>query len=197
MVTKRWYKNGGSVATAHIINKHLCDRALVGYFFTKLKMPPDYGSKKKGGSSHHSTNNAKEDKHAKVKEKQEEDPSPRLADELQEDIFNSETKEESNAVEEEITEPPKPPYDAMRSEPVLTKLIVESYEGDLDENGFYEGEGMVHFVGGHWYKGTLKHNNMDGQGVYSWADGTMYAGEFSDNKISGKGTDSLLQKILE
>ena len=152
-------------------------------------MPPDHASKKKGGSSHHySTNNSKEDKHAKVKEKHEEDPSTRFADEVQEDDVNSQAQEESNAVEEQVPEPPKPPYDAMRSEPILTKLIVKSYEGDLDENGFYEGEGMVHFVGGHWYKGTLKHNHMNGQGVYSWADGTMYAGEFSDNTITGKGT---------
>ena len=168
---------------------------MITLLFAKSKMPPDHASKKKGGSSHHSTNNSKEDKHAKVKEKPEEDPAIRLdADEVQEDDVNS--QEESNAIEEEVPEPPKPPYDAMRSEPVLTKLIVESYEGDLDENGFYEGEGMVHFVGGHWYKGTLKHNHMDGQGVYSWADGTMYAGEFSDNTITGKGTNSLVLRIL-
>ncbi len=84
---------------------------------------------------------------------------------------------------------PKPPKDIMRTEPVLTRLIVETYEGGLDDDGFYEGDGVTHFHGGHWYKGKFKHGFMHGQGVYCWADGIMYAGEFADNRITGNGKD--------
>ena len=87
----------------------------------------------------------------------------------------------------EIKEPPKPPYDAMRVEPVLTNLIIEKYEGDVDENGFLEGDACIYFVGGHWYKGPIKNRKMNGQGVYCWSDGTIYRGEFSDNAIAGNG----------
>ena len=91
---------------------------------------------------------------------------------------------EESIVRKEVT---NPLHDVMRSEPILTRLIVQTYEGGLDEDTFYEGEGIAHFVGGHWYKGNFKHGFMDGQGVYCWADGIMYAGEFTDNKIAGSG----------
>ena len=97
-------------------------------------------------------------------------------------------------IEEERKEPPKPPYDAMRVEPVLVNLIVEKLEGDVDENGFIEGDACIYFVGGHWYKGTVKNKKMNGQGIYCWSDGTMYKGEFSDNCIVGNGM-SLVQQL--
>ena len=92
-----------------------------------------------------------------------------------------------NFTEEDYKEPPKPPYDAMRVEPVLTNLIVEKYEGEVDEHGFFEGDASIYFVGGHWYKGPIRDKKMNGNGVYCWADGTVYRGEFSDNSISGIG----------
>ena len=90
-------------------------------------------------------------------------------------------------IEEIPNRPPKPMYDAMRVEPVLTNLIVERYEGSVDENGFFEGDSTIFFVGGHWYKGLIKDKKMNGQGTYCWSDGTMYKGEFCNNTIAGSG----------
>ena len=87
--------------------------------------------------------------------------------------------------------PPKPIYDAMRVEPVLTNLIVERYNGNVDENGFFEGDLTIYFVGGHWYKGPIKDRKMNGHGIYCWSDGTMYKGEFCNNTIAGSGIYSL------
>jgi len=93
-------------------------------------------------------------------------------------------------IEEIPNRPPKPMYDAMRVEPVLTNLIVERYEGSVDENGFFEGDSTIFFVGGHWYKGPIKDKKMNGQGTYCWSDGTMYKGEFCNNTIAGSGVYS-------
>ena len=108
---------------------------------------------------------------------------------------DGEEKENRDAPDAEAVPEPAPselPFDAMRQEPVLTWLVVESYEGSTDENGFFDGEGFAKLKGDHWYKGNFKKGEMDGQGVYCWSDGTMYAGDFTGNKINGKGVFSIM-----
>lgn len=58
-------------------------------------------------------------------------------------------------------------------EPILTKLIVESYEGEK-VRGLYEGEGFAVFQGGNTYHGMFSEGLMHGQGTYIWADGLKY-----------------------
>ncbi|XP_077614705.1 radial spoke head 10 homolog B-like [Crocuta crocuta] len=65
-------------------------------------------------------------------------------------------------------------------EPILTKLIVESYEGEK-VRGLYEGEGFAVFQGGCTYHGMFSEGLMHGQGTYVWADGLKYEGEFVKN----------------
>ncbi|XP_030651441.1 radial spoke head 10 homolog B2-like [Nomascus leucogenys] len=71
--------------------------------------------------------------------------------------------------------------DATQSEEsILTKLIVESYEGEK-VRGLYEGEGFAAFQGGCTYRGTFSEGLMHGQGTYIWADGLKYEGDFVKN----------------
>ncbi|XP_008071096.1 radial spoke head 10 homolog B2 [Carlito syrichta] len=65
-------------------------------------------------------------------------------------------------------------------EPILTKLIVESYKGEK-VRGLYEGEGFAIFQGGCTYHGMFSEGLMHGQGTYIWADGLKYEGDFVKN----------------
>ncbi|XP_054970895.1 radial spoke head 10 homolog B isoform X3 [Pan paniscus] len=65
-------------------------------------------------------------------------------------------------------------------ESILTKLIVESYEGEK-VHGLYEGEGFAAFQGGCTYRGMFSEGLMHGQGTYIWADGLKYEGNFVKN----------------
>nr|XP_030868696.2 radial spoke head 10 homolog B2 isoform X8 [Gorilla gorilla gorilla] len=62
-------------------------------------------------------------------------------------------------------------------ESILTKLIVESYEGEK-VRGLYEGEGFAAFQGGCTYRGMFSEGLMHGQGTYIWADGLKYENGF-------------------
>ncbi|XP_066496979.1 radial spoke head 10 homolog B-like [Tiliqua scincoides] len=71
-------------------------------------------------------------------------------------------------------------------EPILTQLIVESYEGEK-VHGLYEGEGTAHFQGGNVYMGIFSEGLMHGQGTYIWADGMKYEGNFVKNVPMNQG----------
>eukprot|EP00795_Rhopilema_esculentum_P001293 gene1293-15680_t len=148
---------------------------------------PEHPGKKKT-TIHNSVSSTKASVHIEDHGKKDQEES-RPLDETESENGNL-NQDDDNSIKEEEQESPVPPYDAMRVEPVLTKLIVENYEGGVDENGFFEGEGTVNFVGGHVYKGLLKNRKMNGHGVYFWADGTTYSGDFLDNSICGKGVYS-------
>lgn len=75
--------------------------------------------------------------------------------------------------------------DAARyEEPVLTRLIVESYEGEK-VRGLYEGEGFAVFQGGCTYHGTFSEGLMHGQGTYIWADGLKYEVKRGGRRLVG------------
>ncbi|NWR73452.1 R10B2 protein, partial [Centropus unirufus] len=82
---------------------------------------------------------------------------------------------------EEVEEPP-PDQDVPEyyQEPILSQIIVKSYEGE-QVRGLYEGEGFAHFEGGSTYKGMFSEGIMHGQGTYTWADGVKYEGTFVNN----------------
>lgn len=153
---------------------------------------PEHASKRRSTSNNaQSTGKAsQDDKHAKEQVKTSlSDPkdSVIIGQDPASDVAVDGSRE--TVIEEKEDEVPKPPYDAMRVEPVLTKLIVEKHEGEVDEFGFFQGEASISFVGGHWYTGTIKDRKMNGQGVYCWADGTVFRGEFLENCITGNGND--------
>ncbi|XP_014806886.1 PREDICTED: radial spoke head 10 homolog B2-like isoform X1 [Calidris pugnax] len=80
---------------------------------------------------------------------------------------------------EKVEEPPVPDVPQYK-EPLLTEVIVKSYEGEK-VNGLYEGEGFAYFEGGNTYKGMFSDGLMHGHGTYTWADGVKYEGTFVKN----------------
>ena len=88
--------------------------------------------------------------------------------------------------------PPPPPVDVMKKEPILLPLIIDSYTGDLDEDGFYHGNGCAILKGGIKYNGSFTHGKMDGQGTLIWPNGTIFSGDITLNSITGKGCQDKL-----
>uniref|UniRef100_A0A2K5M850 Radial spoke head 10 homolog B n=1 Tax=Cercocebus atys TaxID=9531 RepID=A0A2K5M850_CERAT len=66
-------------------------------------------------------------------------------------------------------------------ESILTKLIVESYEGEK-VRGLYEGKGFAVFQGDCTYRGMFSEGLMHGQGTYIWADGLKCEGSIYYNQ---------------
>lgn len=98
---------------------------------------------------------------------------------------------ESKALENELGEEnskKNEPYDAMRHEPRLVNLIVDSYLGEKDDRGFFHGIGTTWFKGNHVYSGSFVNGLMDGTGQYIWSNGIKYEGDFKNNRIEGRGT---------
>ncbi|XP_019368423.1 PREDICTED: radial spoke head 10 homolog B2-like [Gavialis gangeticus] len=93
------------------------------------------------------------------------------------------SQEESKEVEESVVQEAVQYYE----EPVLTQLIVKSYEGEK-VHGLYEGEGVAYFEGGSVYRGMFSEGLMHGQGTYTWADGVKYEGTFVKNVQLYNGT---------
>lgn len=114
------------------------------------------------------------------------DETPSIA-ENKDEIDDS--KIELSAEEESQTEelPPKDPTpEIVYEEPVLTKLIVDCFEGETSK-GVYEGTGTATFKDGHKYEGEFSAGLMHGHGKYTWKDGVVYEGEFTQNQVTGKG----------
>ncbi|XP_072453933.1 radial spoke head 10 homolog B-like isoform X2 [Notamacropus eugenii] len=91
------------------------------------------------------------------------------------------------SVKEEKPEDTQGEIPQYYEEPILTKLIVLSYEGEK-VRGLYEGEGVAYFEGGGEYRGMFSEGLMHGQGTYIWADGLKYEGDFVKNIPMYHGT---------
>lgn len=107
---------------------------------------------------------------------------------ITESVIMEDSNQRSDSLEPEIKENVQTPLnDMMKNEPVLVPIIVERYEGEFDENGFYHGEGCTYLKGGIVYKGSFKNGKMHGQGTCSWSNGTVFVGDFVENVITGRG----------
>ncbi|KAL2913825.1 hypothetical protein HK105_206704 [Polyrhizophydium stewartii] len=71
--------------------------------------------------------------------------------------------------------------------PQIAGLIVQSFSGEVNQDGVYEGPGSAEYHSGHKYVGQFRDGMLDGTGTYRWFDGMVYEGEFRDNKIAGVG----------
>ncbi|XP_006859819.1 PREDICTED: radial spoke head 10 homolog B2 [Chrysochloris asiatica] len=92
-----------------------------------------------------------------------------------------EKQSSETAAKRELQKDEQPSEDTTQyEEPILTKLIVESYEGEK-VRGLYEGKGFAVFQGGCVYHGMFSEGLMHGQGTYIWADGLKYEGDFVKN----------------
>ncbi|XP_035195574.1 radial spoke head 10 homolog B2-like isoform X2 [Oxyura jamaicensis] len=87
---------------------------------------------------------------------------------------------------EEVEEHPVQNVPQYYEEPVLTQLIVKSYEGEK-VHGLYEGEGVAYFEGGNMYKGTFVKNVQMFNGCYTWNDGSYYEGSIENGLRHGFG----------
>ena len=128
-------------------------------------------------------------------------PSPSTGGKLTKQLSTTENEsitesavesEEVNGINENVLveEEPKivePPVDVMKNEPVLTSLIVKSYIGQTNENGFFHGEGTAYLKGDMVYEGSFKNGKMHGEGVFTWPNGTNFTGQFIENEIFGRG----------
>ncbi|XP_029140841.1 radial spoke head 10 homolog B [Protobothrops mucrosquamatus] len=108
---------------------------------------------------------------------------PPLADQGDEHSATRITSKEEN----KDLELPLVPEPIEYEEPILTQLIVESYEGEKIR-GLYEGEGTAYFQGGNIYKGMFSEGLMHGRGTYTWTDGVQYEGNFVKNVQMDRGT---------
>ena len=61
------------------------------------------------------------------------------------------------------------------------------YKGHL-KGGQPDGQGTFSYASGNCYVGQWKDGKMDGQGTYTWASGNCYVGQYKDGKKDGQGT---------
>ncbi|XP_056662500.1 radial spoke head 10 homolog B2 isoform X2 [Monodelphis domestica] len=131
-------------------------------------------SDKKGDKSARTPSPLSDQQDAAKQDSGSKEPSPPQDDEA---LLSKEEKSDEMQME-------APQY---YEEPILTKLIVLSYEGET-VRGLYEGEGVAHFEGGSMYRGMFSEGLMHGQGTYIWQDGLKYEGDFVKNIPMYHGT---------
>jgi hypothetical protein len=72
-------------------------------------------------------------------------------------------------------------------DPVLQRMTVVRYEGDVNEQGYFHGKGTLVSTFGYTYSGDLDRGLMHGEGSMTWGNGTSYKGTFHDNVPNGRG----------
>ncbi|CUG94178.1 Hypothetical protein, putative [Bodo saltans] len=72
-------------------------------------------------------------------------------------------------------------------DPVLQRMTVVRYDGDVNELGYFHGKGTLVSTFGYTYTGDLDRGLMHGEGSMTWGNGTSYKGTFHDNVPNGRG----------
>lgn len=136
-------------------------------------------------------NPSKEDDSKKNKPKKntpEDAESETNKEEIQQPISTNEVfRSNSEICKQEPVSSPEEAVQITYEEPVLTSIIVESYEGEK-EKGLFEGYGKAIYKGGCVYEGEFHLGIMHGKGTYVWPNGIVYEGDFNNNEITGYGT---------
>ena len=68
-------------------------------------------------------------------------------------------------------------------EPVLTELIVVSYDGDLSESGKYDGIGTATMDNDCIYEGNFQNGLFHGTGRFTWPNEVYYEGGFEFGQV--------------
>jgi hypothetical protein len=68
-------------------------------------------------------------------------------------------------------------------EPALTSIIVKSYEGECNDEGVYNGEGLAVLDNNSSYEGEFLNGLPHGKGLFTWADGVTFDGDFLNGKV--------------
>lgn len=72
-------------------------------------------------------------------------------------------------------------------DPILQRMTVVRYEGDVNEQGFFHGKGTLVSTFGYTYTGEFDRGLMHGEGSITWGSGTSFKGTFRDNIPNGSG----------
>ncbi|WP_300454887.1 caspase family protein [Accumulibacter sp.] len=92
--------------------------------------------------------------------------------------------------------PPAEPAAAIaRPEPALetkervikTEAFTATGKLSLDGSGAMTGEGVIQWVNGDRYEGTMVAGRKHGKGIFTWGNGQRYDGEWRDDSINGSG----------
>lgn len=63
----------------------------------------------------------------------------------------------------------------------------DMYEGEWDEEGFRDGEGVLEYADGALYEGYFRRGKCHGKGRLISAAGDVYTGDWSEGKVHGQG----------
>lgn len=79
------------------------------------------------------------------------------------------------------------------SEPVVIKYPEGRYEGEVNEDGDPEGQGVLEYPGNDehermYYEGGFKAKKAHGKGLMKWREGDKYEGDWVEGLRHGKGT---------
>ncbi|KAG6540899.1 hypothetical protein Mapa_017692 [Marchantia paleacea] len=85
-------------------------------------------------------------------------------------------------------------YERYKDEKVCPGMVrawlMNSYQGNADEDSMPDGEGSADMAGGVHYKGMFKNGLLHGPGRLEWDNGSSFEGNFHYNRLLGKGVYS-------
>ncbi|BBN05629.1 hypothetical protein MPTK1_3g14670 [Marchantia polymorpha subsp. ruderalis] len=85
-------------------------------------------------------------------------------------------------------------YERYKDEKVSPGMVrawlMNSYQGNTDEDLMPDGEGSADMAGGVHYKGMFKNGLLHGPGRLEWDNGSSFEGNFYYNRLLGKGVYS-------
>ena len=71
------------------------------------------------------------------------------------------------------------------------------YEGEVNEGGQPEGQGILTFPDGARYEGQWRRGEPEGQGALTYPDGRRYEGEFRSGEPTGEGVSSKPDEAMD
>ena len=86
------------------------------------------------------------------------------------------------------TNSPPDAYAESKDRVIKTDTFTATGKLSLDRSsGAMTGEGVIEWVNGDRYEGTMLAGRKHGKGVFTWQDGQRYEGEWADDMINGVG----------
>ena len=86
------------------------------------------------------------------------------------------------------TSSPPDAYAESKDRVIKTDTFTATGKLSLDRSsGAMTGEGLIEWVNGDRYEGTMLAGRKHGKGIFTWQDGQRYEGEWADDMINGVG----------